>query len=137
MTNVSKNKLSGQELDKLFAQFEKVISSLDNKTSSPFLNELLGQEEKIMLAKRLCAVVMYIEDNSSYQVWQLLHISPTTANKIRLDYEIGKYKIIENVLKSNKTKYLELWNVLEVILQAKMPPRGKGRWKSAIKSLKR
>ncbi len=135
MTNVSKNKLPDQELAKLFTQFEKVIANLENKTASPFLTELLGSEEKIMLAKRLCAVVMYIEGNSSYQVWQLLHISPSTANKIRLGYELGNYQRIENILKANKTNYLELWVTLETILQAGLPPRGKGRWKSVLKRL--
>ena len=135
MTNISKNKLSDSHLEKLFNQFNKTIGNLDQKTSDLFLSDLLGAEEKIMLAKRLSAVAMFAEGNSSYRVWQLLKLSPSTADKIRLDYENGRYKQLVKILKMNKTKYLEFWQTLEIVLQAGMPPMGRGRWKSVISKL--
>lgn len=132
MTNVSKHKLPEKELAQLFKQFESVIVNLNQDLVSPFLSELLGHEEQIMLAKRLYAIAMFIENNSSYKVWTLLHISPTTANKIRLNYECGRYRHIEKALKANKNDYRKFWIALETILQAGMPPRGRGRWKSVL-----
>lgn len=136
MTHISKNQLEPKYLNELFKQFSSTVSLLNSSTSSNFFDDLLGDEEKIMIAKRLAAIVMFIEGNSSYRVWQLLKISPSTADRIKLNYDIGKYKNIENLLKSNKFAYEKLWTALEIILQAGMPPRGRGRWKSVLKRLK-
>lgn len=109
-----------------------IVAKLDKKLAQQFLGELLGAEEQIMLAKRLAAIVMFIEGNSSYRVWQLLHLSPSTADRLRLNYECGKYSHIESMLRSRKYEYEEFWRVLEIILQAGLPPRGRGRWKSIL-----
>lgn len=130
MTHISKQPLNPQELEELFAQMSSCISILDKKTTRKVLDELLGPEEAIMLAKRLASIVMFIEGNSSYRVWQLLHMSPSTTERLRLNYECGRYKNIEAALKSNKANYEQFWSILETILQAGMPPRGRGRWKS-------
>ncbi|MCA9357429.1 hypothetical protein H6784_02975 [Candidatus Nomurabacteria bacterium] len=135
MTHVSKQQLEPEHLDQLFIQLSSSASLLTKKTASGFLDDLLGHEEKIMLAKRLAAIVMLIEGNSSYRIWQLLKMSPSTTDKIRLNYEIGKYKNIERIIKSNKTSYEQFWKTLEIILQANMPPIGRGRWKSVLKRI--
>ncbi len=134
MTHISKNQLAEADLEKLFEQLGRVLSLINNKTALNFLDDLLGVEEKIMLAKRLAAIVMFIEGNSSYRVWQLLKISPSTAERIKLNYQIGKYKNIENTLKSHKPTYEQFWITLETILQAGLPPQGRGRWKSIFES---
>lgn len=130
MTHISKHQLPKDDLDTLFIQLSNTISQLSEKVSADFLDDLLGNEEKVMLAKRLAAIVMFIEGNSSYRVWQLLKLSPSTADRLRLNYEIGKYRNIEKVLKSDNKRYEDFWTILETILQAGMPPRGRGRWKS-------
>lgn len=137
MTNVSKKFLSEKDLVGLFKQMDKIIAKLNINTSSHFLSELLGPEERIMIAKRLAAVAMYAEGNTSYRVWQLLHMSPTTAERIRCDYEMGRYLQTVNFMKKHKQDYEEFWEVLDVILRAGMPPRGRGRWKSVINSIKK
>ena len=132
MTHISKQQLEPEELKKLFEQLSSIISILDKSTSQLFLKELFGPEETIMIAKRLAAIVMFIEGNSSYRVWQLLHMSPSTAERLKLQYEHGRYKNIEKILHSNKIDYEKFWKILETILQAGMPPRGRGRWKSVF-----
>lgn len=135
MTNISKKKLPSKEFDKLYTQLNSIIASLDKKSSSAFFSELLGPEEKIMLVKRLAAVVMFIEGNSSYRVWQLLQLSPSTAEKIRLDYEVGRYTNLERIITKKRKDYEDFWNTLEVILRLGMPPMGRGRWKSVTKRI--
>lgn len=119
-----------EDLKKIYQQLHSIVGKLNKNSSSQFFNDLLGPEEQIMLTKRLAAVVMFIEGNSSYRVWQLLKISPSTAEHIRLDYEHGRYSNIEKILTKNKKGYEQFWRTLEVVLQAGMPPRGRGRWKS-------
>lgn len=120
------------QLEHLFDQFGKVIGGLDRHTSPTFFTDLLGPEEKIMIAKRLAAIAMFNEGNSSYRVWQLLKISPSTAERIRLNYEVGRYKNITLALTANRRNYEEFWEALEVILSAGLPPRGRGRWKGVL-----
>lgn len=132
MTNVSKRKLPQKEFDALYSQLHGLTAQLDKTSSKAFFDDLLGTEEKIMLVKRLAAVVMYIEDNSSYRVWQLLNMSPSTAEKIRLDFESGRYNRITKLITKNKSGYVNFWKTLETILQAGMPPQGRGRWKSIL-----
>ena len=132
MTNVSKKKLPEAEFDRLYLQLNVIIGSLNKNQSALFFTELLGPEEKVMLTKRLAAVVMFIEGNSSYRVWQLLKMSPSTAESIRRDFETGRYDNIATILTKNKTDYRKFWETLDVILRAGMPPMGRGRWKSVF-----
>lgn len=130
MTNISKQKMPKEDLDKIYIQLHNITGKL-NKNSSPlFFNDLLGPEEQIMLTKRLAAVVMYIEGNSSYRVWQLLKMSPSTAEHIRFDYQNGRYNNIEKIITKDTVEYEQFWRTLDVVLRAGMPPRGRGRWKS-------
>lgn len=135
MTHISKHKLSEQHLNKLFKQLSDTVGKLDSSVSENFLDELLGLEEKIMLAKRLAAIAMCIEGNSPYRIGQLLYMSPSTTERIKLNYEIGKYKHITKALTKNSHDYEKFWQVLEIVLQAGLPPRGRGRWKSVLKNL--
>lgn len=130
MTNVSKQKMPKRDLDKIYAQLHNIVGKLNKHSSSLFFNDLLGPEEQIMLTKRLAAVVMFIEGNSSYRVWQLLKLSPSTAEHIRHDYANGRYDNIEKIITKNKADYEQFWKTLEVVLRAGMPPMGRGRWKS-------
>ena len=130
MTNVSKQKLPKKHLDKIYKQLHNAVGRLNNRTSAEFFNDLLGPEEQIMLTKRLATVAMYIEGNSSYRVSQLLKISPSTAENIRKDYEMGRYDNVKKILTKNKADYEQFWKTLDVVLRAGMPPMGRGRWKS-------
>lgn len=134
MAHISKQQLKKEHLDTLFLQLSKTIALLNKNSAHYFFDELLGPEEKIMIAKRLAAIVMCIEGNSSYRIWQLLKMSPSTTDRIRLQYELGTYKNIEKILKSNKADYERFWTTLEIILRAGLPPMGRGRWKSVFKS---
>ena len=133
MTHISKHKLSDRHLEKLFNQLGETFSKLDKNNSTMFLNEFFGKEEKIMFAKRLASIAMCIENNSPYRIGQLLKMSPSTIERIKLKYEIGKYKEIEKILTGNKKDYEQFWETLDVILRAGMPPMGRGRWKSVFK----
>ena len=75
---------------------------------------------------------MFIEGNSSYRVWQLLKMSPSTAEVIRRDFETGRYDNIVMIFTKNKSDYRKFWETLDVILRAGMPPMGRGRWKSVF-----
>ena len=135
MTRVSKKDLDPKHLQKLYTQLGKMIAHLDQKKASVFLEELFGREEKIMIAKRLAAVVMLIEKNSNYRIAQLLQMSPSTVERLRQNYHTGAYEGIEKMLLKNRQAYEDFWKTLEIVLRAGLPPRNKGRWKSTFEAL--
>jgi len=135
MTHVSKQLLPNEKQNELFMQMNRIIARLDKSHTPEFLDELLGAEEKLMLSKRLAAIILFIEGNSSYRVWTLLKISPSTADRIRLNYQIGKYRAIQKFVTENKTEYARILKTLETILQAGLSPRGRGRWKKTLELL--
>lgn len=135
MTHISKQKLSKEKEGELYAQLFRVIARLNKTTAPDFLSELFGEEEKLMFAKRLAAIILYIEGSSSYRVWTLLNMSPSTADRIRLNFQVGKYRNIQSFITKNRSEYARLLRTLEVILQAGLPPRGRGRWNLVTKLL--
>lgn len=130
MAHLSKHQLPPKQLEQLFARLNHITASLDQNDAEFFFSELLGSEEKIMLAKRFAAIAMLNEGNSIYRVAQLLCMSPSTIERMKLKLEIGKYRRITRLLKENEKRYMDFWDTLDIILQAGMPPMGRGRWKS-------
>jgi len=135
MAHVSKLQLKKEHLEQLFGQLNRIIGKLDHNSSEDFFSELLGKEEQIMLAKRFAAIVMLIEENSIYRISQLLLMSPSTVERIKLNLELGRYRTITLLLKKNKRGYEQFWTTLEIILRAGMPPQGRGRWKSIFEQI--
>jgi uncharacterized protein YerC len=132
MTHVSKQKLKKEDFAALYNQFSHIIALLDTKDSSGFLDELLTKAEKVMLTKRFSAIVTFREGCSVYRVSELLLMSPSTAEYIKLKYKVGKFRHIEKILEKEKAEARAFWRALESIFQAGLPPIGKGRWKRTL-----
>ena len=116
MVNVSKSSLSQKKLDDLFDQLNSTIGRLDDKQSDAFLSSLLGHEEKIMLAKRLAAIIMLINGQSLYRVSDVLKISPTTAKAYRDALAKGSYSPLIKAIKKKKANYVQLIETVDSIL---------------------
>lgn len=116
MVRVSRNRLGQKELDKLFDQLNHTVGKLSQRQSEQFLTDLLGQEEKIVLAKRLAAIVMLTEGQSLYKVSETLKISTSTARNFQLKLQTGRYQRLLSVIQKNKIHYLELLDTLDSIL---------------------
>ena len=128
MPHISKQPIEKDYFETLFKELEKLIATTTLKDSAAVLHALLTETEKIMLTKRLAAALLFAKNYSQYQVWNLLKISPSTAQKMYLAFESGHYDSLITIL--NKKQYSDIWNMLELVLQAGMPSLGKDRWKS-------
>ncbi|MBU4438758.1 MAG: hypothetical protein KJ779_04240 [Firmicutes bacterium] len=99
-----------------------------NDSTKNFINDLLGESEKIVLAKRLSIVFMLQENISWYRISTLLKVSDTTVKKIAVKIDRGGYKNILKIVKQKKNRRA-FWTGMEVIVRCGMPPIvGKGRW---------
>lgn len=133
MTNISKKKLPKKTRAALWNQFCIVSTKLTRKNSSIVFSELLGPEERVMLANRLAAIFMCIEGYAPYKISRLLMISPTTASAIAGRYAKGEFSELSKLLKADKKNYDETWELLGKILRMGLPPKVSAkRWQYVL-----
>jgi len=116
MTRVSKKALSPKQIDKLFLHMNSSLTKLSTKDADRFLSELLGTEERLMLAKRLTVIVMLVEGYSLYKVARTLNVSTATADKIRKRIEKGEYAHTLSILKKDKAGYKKILTIIDSAL---------------------
>jgi uncharacterized protein YerC len=102
MARIAKKQLSQAHLDTLFIQLHTVLSNSSPKQVGSFLHELLGREERIMLAKRLAVIVMLSHGNSLYKTAQTLQVSTATAGKMQERLQRNDYTQLLTLLKKIK-----------------------------------
>jgi hypothetical protein len=129
MTRVSKHKLKPDTQKRLFLQFVKVFESAGKKELPALFRALFTESEKIMFIKRLAVILLLSRNRSTYAIAKLLYVSDTTVSLLRVKYESGHYDSLIAVTKRRSFDTKQFWKTIEMILQAGMPPRGKGRWK--------
>jgi len=127
MPHVSKKRLEKKLFLSLYNQFTSTVS-IQSKRKQAMLGDLLTKTEKIMLAKRLAAVFMLLENASLYNIENTLNISASTAARFARNLDNGEYAHIENFFGVKKKKK-EFWETLEKIVRVGMPPMGRGRWR--------
>ena len=130
MPHVSSKKLKKGHLQKLYDKFSSALEKSAKKSwAKLFLSDLLTHTEKIMLAKRFAVIYLLSKDVPISYIAESLCMSPTTIFKMSLKYDIGKYSSLLKTIKNEN-----LWEILEKILRAGLPPRaGRGRWKFLYK----
>lgn len=138
MVYVSEKPLKKEVLVRISELFIVHIANVHTKShSKQFLDEILTSAEKIMLAKRFAIIVMLYRKQSYSSIMKTLKVSQTTVAKINLELKKGEFDFITSqfqkvkVQKIGKRKGKEgnFWVALEILIQAGMPPMGKGRWK--------
>lgn len=129
MPHVSSKKLKKETLNKLYTEFGKALEKSAQKSGTKFfIGDLLTKTEKIMLAKRFAIIYLLSQDVPVSYIVESLGVSYPTLSRMSLKYDIGKYSsLLKTLGEKDKTN---IWNILEKILKAGLPPRyGRGRWK--------
>lgn len=116
MVRLNKNLLTDQQLDNLFSQFAKLLNKKDHAEADDILREILGPEERIMIAKRLAIVVLLLEEQSLYSISRNLKISTATAGRIKLEIDNGRYQNILDKLGKSKVDYFAILDAIDSIL---------------------
>jgi len=129
MTHISHHALTEQHFEQLYQALNKRIARLDKHRSITFFDELLTPSEKIMLTKRFSAIAMLQQRYSSYRIAATLRMSYSTIAKMSVRFESGKYRHIVALL-GGRRKDAHFLDILETLLLAGMPPRGRNRWRA-------
>ena len=129
MVHISHKKLKIETFKQIQSRFAQSIALVRTGSQAVcFLEELLGEEEQLMLAKRIAVVYMFAEEISAYRIAQVLSMSTSTVNRMRAAYDNGEYETIKKQY-LHKNNRAQMWKDIEVLLRLGMPPMGKGRWK--------
>lgn len=132
MPHVSNRKVKKKVYKKLQSNLVGIFSSSHSKTEmASLINDLLTPTERIMFAKRIAIILMLQEGYSFRAIEKTLKVTLQTVLRFWKMKKAGKF----GYLKENKKN--SFWADLERILQAGLPPRGKGRWKHVFESMER
>lgn len=106
MPQVSRNKLEPREEDELKEVLNLVLASISRRDEMlKFINSLLTDTEKLMLAKRLAMIVMIKEGLGDTAISDALHVTRITVTKFRYFYEARAregYDIAINKIENDK-----------------------------------
>lgn len=116
MVRLNKNKLTQAQLEKLFSQFSNVVAPHDQQHADCVLTELLGKEERIMVAKRLAAAILLVEGLSMYKISQVLKLSQSTVGHIASKISSGQFDHTLSQISKTKEDYFSLLTLLDSIL---------------------
>ncbi len=114
MPHVSRNKLSKEMEEELVKNLTLVLAKIDQDEGMVlFLEALLSDTERLMLAKRLAIIILIEEDMPDLQIANMLHVTRITVSKMRYFYEargkgfaIGLKKLDEQQKLKNFKKVL-------------------------------
>lgn len=116
MVRLNKNLLTEQQFEQLFIQFVRILDPNKSMSADGVLREILGEEERIMIAKRLATIVLLLEGKSLYNIATTLKISPSTAEKIKRHLDDGDYETILSRLGKSKRNYFAILDTIDSIL---------------------
>ena len=127
MPHISQQKMEDKDFNKIYDQLLTFFDTAGNNRKSDVLfSEFFTKTEKIMFAKRLAILCLVDDHISEHYISYILKVSPSTINRIRLNYEIGKYPYLTKLIKKNKET---VWAVLGGIIRSSGEKYiGKKRW---------
>lgn len=129
MPHISKRHLNYKLYQQLSVDLHKAVSTSGQRSVEQFMTSILTPTEQVMLTKRFAAVMFLEKGMTNYEIWNTLELSPSTVARIQKAYEDGKYDDFLSIFSKKKKGNKNFLDTLEVILQAGLPPRGKGKWK--------
>ncbi len=127
MAHLSKKELPSETVATIHRQLLSLFSSHNRNVAKVVTEEFLTETERLMLAKRLAIVMMLNEEISYYRISRTLAVSTSTIKRLHTELLNENFSATLK-LANNKKGRENFWKALETILQAGMPPRGKGRW---------
>jgi len=128
MTHVSKHKISNKVKENIQSYFVGALAQLTTtKQINYFFFDFFTEAENTMFQKRLAVILLIIEEVPFTTIEELLKVSPATISKIVKRLDRGGYmNIVKMIEKKKESKSFTI--LLDKLIRAGLPPRGKGRW---------
>ena len=113
VVRINKNNLDPEDLEKLFYQCSYILSPKEACHTQLVLQEILGFEERLTIAKRIATIVLLAENMSRYKISVHLKLSQSTVASTANKLNNGEYFIILSTLGKNKTDYYKRLKTLD------------------------
>jgi len=133
MANISKRQLKQKVSEHISRQLLLQLTRQRTREQARiFTEELLTKTEQVILAKRLMVLVMLERGCSFSMIERVLKVTSKTVVKLQNERRRGLHSrlLAQYTRRRNSIRILD---TIEVLLQAGLPPRGKGRWKDVFK----
>jgi len=136
MPHLSKKKLTKTHFERLIREMIRSLErSFKQDKTKPVMFEFFTYTERAMFAKRLAVIAMLSKGVAPFTISEVLHMSPSTVNRMANKVEFGKYDMTIKYALGKK----DIWKIIEDILTVggAMPPLvGKSRWRRIDKFIK-
>lgn len=116
MVRLNSNQLSSQQIERLWLQLAEMAAPKSSTHTAKILREILGHEERIMVAKRLAAAVLLVEGLTPYRIADELKLSQATIHAIREKVEAGGFSTSLQYISKTKKDYFSFLDTLDKIL---------------------
>ena len=127
MPHLSSKKVRKDIFLRMNERFINSVARIKNSQESKrFLNEILTPSEKIMLSKRLALLFMLESGYSFTAIRKNLKLSQSTIVRFWKMFKRDRFPFIKFRVQEEK-KRKEFWGKFERIVNAGLPPRGRGR----------
>lgn len=125
MTRVSRIPIEKGVWERVWEIFLSSLSSLKKESAANFVDDLLSDAEKIMLAKRLSVALMLIKNYSSAEISDTLKVSPSTVNSVKRWLNVkgeGYRTILSKIVRSEEMEHF-FQNIDEILYKMGHPKR--------------
>lgn len=137
MVRISAKKVRKDIYLKINEQFADFIGRMKTgKESRRFLQEFLTPAERIMFSKRLALICMLEHGYSFTAIRKSLKVSESTVVRLWKIFRQGKLPLLKSKIREEKARK-EFWEKLEKVINAGLPPRGRGRWRNVYRMLRK
>ena len=134
MPHISRRKVKRKVYSKMESNLVDIFLSSRSKSEiAQLINTLLTPTERVMLAKRIAIILMLNNGYSFRAIEKSLKVTLQTVMRFWKMKKEGKFS---NFAKKG-IKESNFWKDLEKLLEAGLPPRGKGRWKHVFETMDR
>lgn len=116
MVRLNSNQLTDKQIERLWLQLAQMVAPKSAHHSAAVLQEILGYEERVMVAKRLAAAVLLVEGLTPYRIADELKLSQATIHAIREKVDKGEFNESLTYISRNKKNYFAFLNTLDTIL---------------------
>lgn len=116
MVHISKRDILPEVHKKIAMQLATVLHGTSSQQTTVLLNDLMGAEEQLVLAKRLAAILLITQGATHGEVSETLAMSRSTVTLLVKKIDGGSYHKTIALIKKDPIRFTDLLDALDSIL---------------------
>ena len=129
MARISKNALTEDEKRVLVKQYTRLLSDKKSSKQEQLLSEILTETEQLIVLKRVAAVILIDQKQSTYEIARTLKLSSASVSHYKAQIAAGKFSTLLELVRGKTFDTEAFWRTIDKVLRLGLPPiAGPGRW---------